>query len=245
MDPSIYETYYRLERQHWWFQARRDIILAMLDLYRPHLRTAGVLEIGMGTGGLIEEFERRGIEIEGHDASEQAVALASKTCKSILKTKKFPEEYDGTDTKKYGIILLLDVLEHIQDDAHALKIALRLLKPGGILLLTVPACKKMWSAYDVMSHHYRRYEFQDIHRLIRISDAIPLKVTCFSTFLFPFLFIVRKIEGKFSRKPVYRPFFIPGFFNRLLYFVFASEKHMLRNGNMPFGSSLMAVLKKK
>jgi 2-polyprenyl-3-methyl-5-hydroxy-6-metoxy-1,4-benzoquinol methylase len=248
MDESIYQIHYRLERVNWWNVARRDIIFAMLEKFCPNLSAAQLLDIGAGTGSFLEECERRGISAEGHDNSETAISFIRKSCASKAIKKKFPEDYWDSGEPKYDVVLLCDILEHVEKDRAALSVALNQVKQKGILLLTVPACKSMWSAYDVMAHHFRRYNLQEINELIQSTSATPMKISHFSTLLFPFMFTIRFMEARFldhnKAKMEYRPHFVPPILNHFLRSIFKLEKFALERFNLPFGSSIIAVLQK-
>lgn len=242
MDSEIYKTYYRMEREHWWFHGRTEILLSLLRTYFPNLNQAKVLDIGTGTGGLLEVFAKEGISITGHDASEEGVALIRQNG-GRAELKKLPEDYQDA-APEYDIVLLLDVLEHVEDDREGLKAALRMLKPGGILLCTVPANKSMWGPYDEFSHHFRRYEYPEFEALMN-SAMIPVrKISFFCTLLFPIIFTARMFEKTFLVRKAYRPYFVPGIFNKFLYQIFRLEKGILARGTMPFGSSLLGILQK-
>ena len=188
MDKSIYDIYYHLEREHWWFQARQEIVLSLLAQHYPLLKEAHVLDIGAGTGSYIETLTKMGIQTEGHDASDKAIAyLKSKTHGKVEK-KSFPEDYVANPDGQYDVILLLDVLEHLKDDSAGMRQAFRLLKTGGVLIITVPAIKSMWSPYDAISHHYRRYRAKELKALVDNTSAKIKKLSYFSTFLFFLLY---------------------------------------------------------
>lgn len=246
MDPSIYETYYKMERSHWWFHARREIIFALLEKFCPSLESLSVVDIGTGTGSLLEEFEKRGIRATGHDSSELAVEMAASSSRLKVELKKMPDDYQ-TARAEFDVVLLLDVLEHIEDDRKALEAALQVLKPGGILFCTVPAYPGMWSTYDDFCHHFRRYEKKDLENLMRaegLNQVKVMKVSHFCTLLFPFIWLGRFFERTFLSRKTYRPFFVPSFLNTILYFIFRFEKKILLKHNLPFGSSLMMILRK-
>ena len=245
MEPAIYQTYFEMERKHWWFHARQEIIFAMLEKYGPPLQSARVLDIGTGTGSLLEEFKRRGIQATGHDASEHAVKLAASSAQLKVELKKIPEDYRSASAE-YDIVLLLDVLEHVEDDGQALKAALRVLNPGGLLVCTVPAYPKMWSTYDDFCHHFRRYEKKGLETLVKTAapETTVLKFSFFCTLLFPLIAVGRFFERTLMNRKTYNPFFVPSLLNSLLYSIFRLEKKMLLKSDLPFGSSLLVLLRK-
>lgn len=249
MDESIYETCYRLEHTHWWNLARREIIFHFLAFYCPDLCHVHVLDIGSGSGSYLEVLEERGILAEAHDSSEKAITYIKQKCKSKVLQKKFPDDYQENGQLKYDVVLLLDVLEHIENDALAVTTAIKLVKKGGLLLITVPSCKKMWSGYDILAHHFRRYCMGEMKDLLEIEGVRIKKISYFSTVLFPLIFLVRVIEGRFFNKNddqnIFRPHFVPQVLNAILFHIFNFEKYILRFSNLPFGSSIIAILEKE
>lgn len=245
MDPSIYETYYKMERGHWWFHARKEIVFALLEKFCPPLENLLVLDVGTGTGSFLEECKKRGITAVGHDASEIAVEMAAQSSGLRVEHKKIPEDY-GATKEEYDVVLLLDVLEHVENDKEGLEAALRVLKPGGILFCTVPAYKSLWSTYDVFCHHFRRYEKKELLTLIQSLglEKNVKKISYFCALLFPLIAGARLLERIFMSRKTYRPFFVPSFLNTLLYHIFRLERKAVLNHDLPFGSSLLMVLQK-
>lgn len=246
MDSAVHEAYYRLEREHWWFQGRRGIVLSMLERYCPNLANARIVDIGAGTGSYAEFLSTKGIAVEAHDSSPLSMKFLRQICKESAQ-KNFPGDYRDA-APDYDVILLLDMIEHLEDDRSGIQTAVRMLKPGGILLCTVPACKKMWSEYDVISHHRRRYALDEMRALFRGQSLRIEKLSCYATLLFPFLFAVRFWENyKFrqsNREAVYRPHFVPKMLNSILRRIFEFEKNILVRFNLPYGSSIIAVVRK-
>src|SRR6266481_3322354 len=143
----------------------------------------------------------------------------------------------------FDVVLALDVLEHLDDDATALAEAARLLKPGATLVVTVPARPSLWGAQDVVSHHRRRYTKRTLRALFARAGLPAPELTYFNTLLFPPLAAVRWLAraGRLSAQPASdfeknRP----GLANELLARVFALECHLLRHLTLPIGASLLA-----
>lgn len=249
MDSSVYEVYEDLERKHWWNIARRRLILSLLEGHFPSLDKARVVDIGAGSGAFLQFFEKRNIQAEAHDGSSEAVEHIRRHTRLPVYRRHFPEDYGPQDFEKYDVVLLLDVLEHLQDDRTAFQTAVKLLKREGLLFCTVPACKKMWSEYDIMAHHFRRYAQKELLELVTHPEVEIRKLSHFSTFLFPILFLVRFVEHRIYRRSgkeaVFRPHFLPEILNRVLFHIFDLEKGLLGHFNFWFGSSLMVILRKK
>jgi SAM-dependent methyltransferase len=141
---------------------------------------------------------------------------------------------------------MFDVLEHIPDDAHALQIANRKLKPGGRVALSVPAYLWLWRQQDVVNQHYRRYTSHKLREKLKAADFVIERVTYFSTILFPPIAAVRLV-ARYSGKPHRKEgdfAYVRKSSNAVLLTLFAAERHFLRYFNFPFGVSLFAAARK-
>ena len=144
---------------------------------------------------------------------------------------------------KYDLVALLDVLEHVPDDVASLKAILKRLKPGGPLLVTVPANPWMWSAHDVAHHHHRRYSKPQLAELLGRAGYQVQIHSYFNSLLFPAIAAARligKLRGHDSADDA-----LPGArVNALLERIFALEAGLVGRVPMPFGVSLVAVLRR-
>ncbi len=155
-------TYHNVEDAHWWFRGRRDMILRLLET-TP--RDAAVLEVGCSGGPLLLELRDKGFaNVWGLDVSSVAVALAQK--RGLTNVKEADAASTGFEAEKFDVVIASDILEHIQDDGGALREWRRILKPGGRLILFVPAHMFLWSAHDEANQHLRRYGRAEILQLV-------------------------------------------------------------------------------
>jgi len=143
----------------------------------------------------------------------------------------------------YDLIALLDVLEHVPDDLASLRAIHRRLKPGGTLLLTVPANPWMWSAHDAAHHHFRRYTKKQLGELFLRSGLEVQLLSYFNTLLYP-LVAAARIAGKIRRKDSADDRLPSAPVNATLNAVFGLEAAMLGRIPMPFGVSLVAVVRR-
>jgi SAM-dependent methyltransferase len=143
----------------------------------------------------------------------------------------------------YDLIALLDVLEHVPDDRGSLVAIKERLKPGGALLLTVPINPWMWSAHDVAHHHHRRYRKHEIRTLAQdVGYEIEL-LSPFNSLLFPPIAAVRFV-GKLTGKDDSDDAMPASPVNRALDLIFGLERGLIGRVPMPFGVSLVAVLRR-
>jgi SAM-dependent methyltransferase len=241
---DFYDEYYEVEDRHWWFRGRRRIVLAVLDKsLRPGASgyTRRILDLGCGTGTMLGHLRAFG-DAEGAEADQRAVELCRRRGEGrvrLLESDKLPFREDSFD-----VLTALDVLEHIDDDAGAMREVARVLRPGGIFLATVPANPWMWGPQDEISHHFRRYRARELRRRIVDANLSLMRLTHFNSILFGPIAAVRLARRLRPRPAEVRSDFeltAEGPMNDLLARLFALESGWLRRRNLPFGVSLLAV----
>jgi 2-polyprenyl-3-methyl-5-hydroxy-6-metoxy-1,4-benzoquinol methylase len=246
MDIHFHKNYIRIEKEHWVMKVRRMMVHDSLDEYltkKP--QDTKILDFGCGSGLVIEEFQKRGFNCYGIDVSADAIRFGvSKGIKnlSIIDSDKinFP---DGT----FDAVFALDVLEHIENEVPVLKEIERVLKPGGLFIVQVPAYMFLWGVQDVVAHHYRRYTEQNLSKVIHDSTLLQdVRSTYFNTLLFLPILIVRwftKITGWKRRESDFD--INSQFLNNIFFSIFNYERTLLKKINFPFGVSILMVLRKK
>lgn len=227
------------ERNHWWFNGRRSIIEYVFWNKNNNKKTK-VLSVGSSTGAELEHISRFA-SVVGIDIDKHAVEYCKQRNLNVIHDDILSS---NLPSESFDIVVAMDVLEHIEDDKNALRIMCQLLKPGGKLLITVPACPFLWSKFDEIDHHphYRRYTYLSLKTLLKEQKNIKIKfLSYYNFFLFPLMFIVRKIDWlvdtELSKPPV--------FINYLLTKIFSFERYFLHWGIFPIGGSLMATCYKK
>jgi SAM-dependent methyltransferase len=164
MKPEMYEIYNRVEDTHWWFQARRAIVLRLLDAFVEHGKPLRVLDIGCGTGMMLNALRPFG-EVVGIDPNDAVVAYSRRKVRPPCRVVKghLPEALPHG--QRFELVTALDVLEHIDDDVASLRaIHEGVLHPQGTFMLTVPAYGLLWSGHDEMNLHKRRYTVRELKR---------------------------------------------------------------------------------
>jgi SAM-dependent methyltransferase len=155
MERKVYEQMAQLDQRHWWFTARRRILAELIERVVKPPKDARILELGAGTGHNLPMLSRFGT-VEASELDPIARELASERLGREVKEAALPD-LSMFPADSYDLIALLDVIEHVPDDKASLAAIMTRLKPGGALLLTVPANPWMWTAHDVAHHHHRRY----------------------------------------------------------------------------------------
>jgi 2-polyprenyl-3-methyl-5-hydroxy-6-metoxy-1,4-benzoquinol methylase len=247
MDKALYEEMYRLEKKHWWFAAKRQIVFSILGKFFPVNGNGdnlnySVCDLGCGCGITLSELKEIGYNVLGVDSNQ----LALNYCKARGVKADYGELENRLelDSNSIDAVLLLDVLEHIDDESKALKEALRILKPNGILICTVPAYQWLWTKRDVYHHHKRRYSRKSLMSTLKLPYADIRRITYINTFLFPVALAERLLRKfifvKSSPGDIVLP---PSWLNAGLKSIFAAERFVINAGiSFPFGLSLLAVL---
>lgn len=245
MDASLYDELHRVEQTHWWFRARRQIVWSLVERYvgGEAGRRLKICELGCGTGGnLVEVADQH--DIVGVECSPHALAYAQRRLGNRVMHGSLP---DGVSlpTSSFDVVLLTDVLEHIEDDAASARTALNLLRPGGIVVATVPAYQWLYSPRDAHHHHFRRYGKQQFAALWHSNSTETLLLSHYNTLLFPPAAVVRLasklFRGRTKPGDLTTP---PRFANSLLAGAMASEANLLGRVPLPFGLSLLGVIRK-
>ena len=241
MERKVYEQMAKLDATHWWFTARRRILDEVIERIVQPPKDARILELGAGTGHNLPMLSRFG-RIEASELDPVARELASERLgRPVLEAalpdlSMFPED-------SYDLIALLDVLEHVPDDKASLRSIYHRLKPGGALLLTVPINPWMWSAHDVAHHHHRRYRKGEIRKLAEVAGFDIQLLSPFNSLLFPPIAAVRLL-GKLTGKDDSDDALPSAPVNKALDTIFGLEKGLIGRLPMPFGVSLVAVLRR-
>ena len=238
MERHIYDRMAELADVHWWYVARRRILA---NLVRREVRPpagARILEIGCGTGhnlGMLGEFGM----VDGLEVDDAARAVAEQRLGRPIASAPLPE-LSGIGLRTYDLIAALDVIEHIDDDKAALAAIAKRLKPGGKLLMTVPAHQWMWSVHDTANHHKRRYSKSSLKALINASPLRLGKLGYFNSLLFP-LAVAARGAGRLTGREDSDDRLPPRPINALFARLFGLERYAVGRLPLPPGLSLFAI----
>lgn len=239
MEPHVYERMARIQDRHWWFRGRRRILAALLSrLGLPP--SARILELGCGPGGNLPMLGGFG-SVSAIEPEAEARRVAAGKGPFDVREGRLPDAIPFPPGS-FDLVLMLDVLEHLDDDAGALEAAARMLAPGGRIIVTVPAFAFLWSDHDVQHHHKRRYQAKQVASIARKAGLEPLCLTYFNCALFPIAAALRaakRMLGRGGNEDAMPPAAI----NSILEAVFAAERHAIGRVPLPFGLSVAAVLR--
>jgi len=238
-----YPILFRVEQSHWWHIGRRRIIASFVEdiCRRVNDRRPRILDVGCGTGANLLLLSKYG-DAEGVDISEDALAFCRERGLDKVRlgaAETLPYE-DGT----FDLVTALDVVEHLDDDLAGLTELWRVLRPGGRVLLFVPAFMFLWGLQDDVSHHRRRYRLPELRRVLeRAGFEIERTTYANITFFLPILVgrqLMRLTGIKAESENNINVPALNGVFGRLL----GAESWILRYMNLPFGVSGLCVAKK-
>ena len=250
MDPNAapfkeeyFEFWFERENTHFWHVGRREAIYSFckpfLKKYFPDFRRITGIEIGIGNGNVTTEFVKRGIPMEGADLFYSSLQF----CRKRMDIPLYEADLLKLPFKeKYDFIGIYDIIEHIEDDKMALKNLYNALKPGGLVNITVPACKFLWSQFDELDHK-RRYSKKELIEKVQEAGFLVRRTSFLMFFLFPVVYVVRKLQTypKDTKLEHVKEVRIVPVIKDIFLALFRLEKYLIRLLNFPIGSSLILM----
>lgn len=230
------------ENDHWWYRVRRELVHDVVQSYFPDRKDLQIADIGCGEGALAKEMEQYGRCI-GVDPSEQALDFCRE--RGIRELVLGSADRTGLPDATFDMVTCLDVLEHLPEEEGAINEVRRILKPGGIGVIFVPAFMFLWGATDISSNHYRRYRLPEIVKKFETAQFKIIKKSYFNTLLFLPIALLRVSVRLLSVQTKSEVGMGNNFTNEIFYKIFSLERHLLRNADLPFGVSAMVIVRKK
>jgi SAM-dependent methyltransferase len=243
MDEKLMQETLAVDEHHWWYRGRRRIIRAELErLALP----AGVqvLDAGCGSGRTLQDLVAYG-QVSGIELHEEAARVARSRGHGEVRIGRL-EELPWADAS-FDLITCLDVIEHTPDDRMALAELHRVCRPGGWLLVTVPAYPALWSLHDEANHHYRRYSRAALRSAAVAAGWTVTRLSSFNSVLLAPAAAVRLAQRRSgAHNGDSNDLAIgPAWLNDVLEAPLALEARWLARGRtLPFGLSLVAVLRR-
>lgn len=239
MDDSYGARYRNLFQRHWWWRARERVILDALRVHRPASGWRDVLDVGCGDGLFFDTLARlEGVRLV--EGVEPARALVSPDGPHLDRIHVVPFDESFAPGRRYSLVLMLDVLEHLPDPAAAMRHALSLLAPDGVFLATVPAFMGLWTRHDDLNHHYTRYDRRSFRALAGEAGLRIDEMRYFFRWTAAAKIATRIAEAVIRGEPK-PPSVPPAPINRALYGLSRLEEALLGRIPLPLGSSLLVV----
>ena len=243
-DKKIFSLFEEAAYKHFWFCGRKTLIY---NFFRNYLsKDMKMLEIGSGVGDVATYLSQKGIDIEVSDVYLDVLKMSKEkfgfTCYQLdAEHLPFKEHYCS--------IGIFDVLEHITQEHTVLDNIRYALKKDGILIITVPAFKFLWSYWDNVNKHKRRYTINSLKEKLKKS-GFTIERTSYMFFLLSPITICNRIIGKFFKKKQNQYILFKKelktlpLINTLFYYLIKLESFVIRYINLPFGTSIIAVARK-
>ena len=242
MNIEMYRIFFNIQKQHWWFVTKKDIILDTIGRHLKLKFSSMILDIGCGSGLMLNDLEKIG-QTNGMDMSNEAIQFSKEIFNGPVKQGSLPNQVPYPESA-FELITALDVIEHIDDDVASLEAIKRLLSTSGKAVITVPAYMFLWSEFDEMNEHKRRYTLTELQQKLITAGFHIEKISYFNTLLFPIVYIVRKVNNILGRDGASDVDMPGGIVNHSLKTIFGIEKFLLRFCRLPFGVSILAVVSK-
>lgn len=240
MDEVLYKEHYEVQGKHWWFSAKKKIVISLIEKFTLKRLGNKLLDVGVGSGLMLNALESFG-EVSGMDYSDDAILFSKMHFNGVIKKGELPHSVPF-ENNSFNILVALDVVEHVENDLEALKVLRRLLVKDGCGILTVPAFMCLWSDHDDVNHHKRRYSLPEFKEKILAAGFKIEKISYYNTFLFPIIYLIRNFHRLLNIKSGANTKLPKPLINFVLFKIFLFENILLKYINLPFGVSLLAVV---
>ena len=246
MQMHTYAILREVEGKHWWYLGRRRIMASFvgriaLELRRDNDTSPRILDVGCGTGGNMQMLLEFGA-VEGVDVSQDAVEFCR--ARAVAPVKQAAAEDLPYNDESFDLVTGFDVIEHLDDDVAGLREMRRVLRPGGRVMVIVPAFMWLWGVQDDVSHHRRRYRLPELRQAIEraglhIERASYANITFFVPTLLGRVFM--RLTGL---RPASESNVNIAVLNGVLGRIFGAESWWLQRMNFPFGVSIVCVARR-
>lgn len=242
MRGDAYTDMHAVEREHWWFVARRRILEKIIRRF-ARAGPLQLLEAGCGTGGNLTMLASIG-RVTAFEPNAAARGLAQRLGVANVSDGQLPAPHSIQNT--FDVVCVFDVIEHLDADAESCRALAALMKPDGIGVFTVPAFAFLWSHHDVVLHHKRRYTRSTFLSMLQSAGLEVVYSSYFNFLLFPAIAgfrLLRSAVGASDDQSDDTARMPPVLINTALAAVFGAERFLLPALSLPFGVSIVAVVR--
>ena len=240
MDPQLFDDMLALEREHWWFVGRGQLLLSLVEneCARRGGRVGRIVDVGSGTGTLLEQLGAFADEAVGVESDPAPLRISAERG---LDVREAPAHRLPFPDGSVDLVTAFDVLEHVPDDVAAAREIRRILRAGGSAVVSVPAYEWLWSGHDVVHGHRRRYTSRRLASVLAGGDLAVRRLGYFNALLLPLAAAVRVGTRVLGRAPRSDSTPLPPRLNAVLLRIFLSERRRVLAGGYPAGLSVFAV----
>jgi 2-polyprenyl-3-methyl-5-hydroxy-6-metoxy-1,4-benzoquinol methylase len=246
---EYYQEYQKLERTHWWFKARQEILQTIIENKIDNSGNLKILNVGASTGYSSIWLEKYG-EVMSVEYDKECFEYVKSTLEIDIvnaSIEDLPFEED-----QFDLVCAFDVIEHVDNDQLGVEEMFRVCRPNGHVFVSVPAFNFMWSQHDDINHHKRRYTMKPLKKLFKNQTVVSKSYFNFFWFLPISIvrvissFIFKMIGKKTDPKSDFNVKSGQSITDKILYSVFRFEKRLIKRGlKFPFGVSLFLLATKK
>jgi len=241
MNIKMYRIFFEIQKKHWWFVTKKRIVLDTIKRYSNGNDNTKVLDIGCGSGLMLNALEDVG-QTYGMDMSDDAINFSKEIFNGKVEKGALPDQIPYEECF-FDLITALDVIEHVDRDIDSLKAMRSCLVSGGKAVITVPAYMFLWSEFDEINEHKRRYTLTELNTKLVQAGFTVEKISYYNTLLFPIVFAVRMLNNILKRDGASDVDMPSRPINFVLEKIFGIEKYLLKFVNLPFGVSVLAVVR--
>jgi SAM-dependent methyltransferase len=250
MDPNAYRQFLELERTHWWFRGRRKVYFGLLRHHLGGRRLDRALDLGCGMGGFLDGIDEFAREVWPSDVDTASLVHCRERGHSGgVVSSGYSLPYAD---RSFDLVCMFDVLEHIPDDAAVVREVARILRPGGLLFVSVPAYQFLYANNDRIAQHERRYTRPRLRAVFEQAELEVERNTHANVLLFPVILptvlAIKAGEALFDREASSEhtnlSWPLPKVVQDLLYGLFAAELPVTRRLDWPVGHSIAAIARR-
>ena len=238
----MYEKHFALQKKHWWFIGKSNIVLDLIGRFCPLDSHSKILDIGCGAGLMLPSLGQL-TNTYGMDTSDEAIRFSRANFSGVIKKGSLPMDVPFSENQ-FNLVTALDVLEHIEDDLGSMSKICDLLCSDGVAIITVPAHQFLWTKFDDENEHKRRYSYGEFKFKLEKAGFEIRKLSFYNSILYAPCVLVIYLNKYLNLNMGRELKSINPYVNSIFAKLFTAEKSLLRYFNIPFGLSLVAVVSK-